>query len=435
MAPGVARCVSGATGRGTGLLAQTLSAPRNVTDMRTSKLATAVALLGLILAAPSHAATPRIAPTGRATEKLALAMLKALDPGTDAVFSPYSVATAMAMVDQGASGQTAAQIDTLLGSGSPAAAGAGSRALADGLHHAVSAYGSGGPTFDTANGLWLESGLTLEHPFATTLSDDFGAAPQQTHFASDPAGAIQTINHWISARTGGLIPSLLGPAQLTPTTKLVLANAVYLNARWQTEFDPNQTTTGSFAAPTGTVMVPFMHGSDLGRYRYGTGSGYRAVALPYAHSSLQLLAVMPPPGQLDTFEGSLSVAQLNRIVGGMSPRGVTLSMPKFSLSFQSSLNGFLEGQGVTQAFGPQSRLDRIVAGHPLAIQAVEHAAVLKVAERGTVAAAATGITVGPTAVAAHALVLVLNHPFLIFLRDTQTGTILFAGRVENPASS
>ncbi len=401
--------------------------------MRTGKIAAGLAVLGLIGVAPATAAqtTPS---GGGATGTLALAMLKQLAPGANAVFSPYSVATALAMVDQGASGQTAGQIDALLGTASPAAAGAEQLALASGLHRAVSAYGSGGPTLDSANGLWVQAGLSLDRPFATTLSHDFGAAPQQANFSSDLPAAVGAINRWISSQTRGLIPSLLGPGQVTPVTDLVLANAVYLNARWRTPFAAAKTAPASFIAPSGTVTVPFMHGSDLGRYPYAQGPGYQAVALPYAHSSLQLLAVMPPAGKLGAFEASLSVSRLDTIVEGLSDRSLELSMPKFSLSFKSSLNSFLESQGVTQAFGPRSRLDRIVSRRSLAIQAVEHAAILKVAEKGTIGAAATGISVGPTAVAVPGVVLTLDHPFLIFLRDATTGAILFAGRVEDPSA-
>jgi serpin B len=109
-------------------------------------------------------------------------------------------------------------------------------------------------------------------------------------------------------------------------------------------------------------------------------------------------------------------------------------MPKFKLAFAASLNGFLEQMGLTSAFGPQSRLNRIVAGRDLAIQAVQHAATVQVAEKGTVAAAATGVSVAPTAIlAGPSLRIVLNRPFLMLIRDTSTGAILFAGRVENPS--
>ncbi len=398
-------------------------------------------VLALILAAAAPAGAASVTPAVRATNGLALSMLGHLAPDANAVVSPYSVETALAMVDQGARGETAAQLDTLLGHAtSPASLAAANGALGQALGRAVSVHGAGGPTLDSANGLWVQSGLSLDSPFSLTLSHDFGAAPQETSFAADPAAAVQAINAWVSRHTSGLIPALMSPEDVSPHTELVLANAVYLNARWQTPFAPDKTHNGAFAAPRGTVTVPFMHSSALSTFPYTTGTTgtagtpYTAVALPYAHSSLQLLAVMPPAGRLDALQASLSPSGLNALAARLHRTSVDLAIPKFTLAFQSSLNGFLQSQGVTQAFGPASALDQIVRGRNLEIDAVEHAARLTIAEKGTVAAAATGVSAGPTAIGVHGVTLSLDHPFLIFLRDTATQTVLFAGRVEDPSA-
>ncbi len=369
-----------------------------------------------------------------ATNALALAGLRRLNPAANTVFSPLSIATALAMVDQGAGGATRRQLDTLLGdAASPAALAAADHGLAAALHTAVTGYGAGGPTLDSANALWLQSGLTLVPGFASTLATDFAAPPRQTDFAGDPTGATQAINAWVSQHTDAKIPTLMTPGEITAQTNLVLANAVYLNARWQTPFDPNRTTPGAFTTAGGRVTVPFMDSGELTRFPYAEVSGYQAVALPYAHSSLQFLAVMAPVGRLTKLEDWLSPPHLSALTHALHTRAIDLSMPKFTFAFAASLNGFLAGLGLTSAFGPAAQLDGLIRGRDLAIQAVQHAATLAVAESGTVAAAATGVSVAPTAIAADAMSLELNHPFVVLIRDTTTGAILFAARVLDPA--
>jgi serpin B len=144
---------------------------------------------------------------------------------------------------------------------------------------------------------------------------------------------------------------------------------------------------------------------------------------------------MPEAGDLGRFTRSLTARRLATITDDLHTRELELAMPKFSLSFRTALDGFLQSQGITRAFSGQSQLDRMIRGRTLAIDSVEQAAVLKVAETGTVAAAATGISVDPTAAPVDPISLRLDHPFLVFLRDTRSGTILFAARVENPSAS
>jgi serpin B len=145
--------------------------------------------------------------------------------------------------------------------------------------------------------------------------------------------------------------------------------------------------------------------------------------------------VMPTPGTLPAFETALTQSRLARLVAGLKPIEIVLGVPRLDLSLDSNLNGVLSALGMPVAFSAGADFDRISRSISLAIQDVEHDALLKVDEAGTVAAAATGISIAPTAIAEPPPVSVtLDHPFLVFLRDSHTGAILFAARVANPAS-
>jgi serpin B len=373
------------------------------------------------------------APAVTATNTLGLAMLARLNPGANAVFSPFSVETAMAMVDQGAGIPAAQQLDRALGgASSPAALATANHALDASLYDAVTGHGGGGPTLNDANGIWLQTGATLQDPFSQTLSADFGAEPQQVDFRDDPSGAIASINRWVSDHTNGLIPSLADSSSVSAATELFLANAVYLHADWADPFDPNRTAPAAFRTTGGSVQTPFM--TNVAPDPYAHTSRYTAVALDYAHSSLQYVAIMPPAGQITGLEKWLSVSRLSTLMSTLRRTSLQLDMPKYSLSLDTTLNPFLEGLGMTDIFGANS-LTKMVIGQPLQVSDVVHDAVLKVAERGTIAAAATGVGITTSAVAADPVVVDLNHPFLVIIRDTQTGAMLFGARVMNPATA
>ncbi|MGO9753017.1 MAG: serpin family protein [Solirubrobacteraceae bacterium] len=373
-----------------------------------------------------------------ATNRLALALLKALGDGGNVVLSPYSVQTALAMIDQGAAGQTALQIGQVLGESDPATLAASNRALIVSLARAVQAHGPGkaAPRLEDANSIWLQSGLALRSAFSGSLATNFGVAPQLADFKSAPDTARLRINSWVAQRTEQLIQELMPPGTINSQTSLVLADAIYLKAHWQSPFDSSTVRLPFFPVSGPPVQVPFLtQQSTLDTLPYGHGPGYRAIELPYLESTLAMLAIMPTPGTIARFELGLSVAELQRIAGSLSDSYiVNLAMPRLQLSVHTELNDVLAALGMPLAFEDGADFSGITAQVPLEIQAVEHAAVLKLDQNGTVATAATGISVEPTAAApvGGRTSLTLDHPFLLFLLDRATGAVLFAGRVANP---
>jgi serpin B len=375
--------------------------------------------------------------TGASAENaFALSLLRLLGRAGNVVYSPYSIDTALTMADAGAAGQTASQISAVLHAPTPATAVAEAAAVTRSLDSAVGS-GFGAPQLELANALWTASGLALERRFVTTLSDSFAAPPRSTDFAGAPQAALATINAWVAAHTAQLIRNLLGPGSITPQTAFVLANAVYLKARWAAPFNASLTHPARFTTASGeSVQVPFMT-KDEADYRYAAGSDYQAVDLPYLASSLSLLAILPRGTSLTRFDATLSPTALARIVSTLAVRNVNLMMPKISLSTQTSLNAPLAQLGMTDAFTPAANFSAITKQRALAISLVEHAADLKIDEAGTIAAAATAI-IGPTAIARPPLptvTLTLNHPYLLLLRDDADGAILFVAAVANPAQS
>jgi serpin B len=364
---------------------------------------------------------------GQATEALGIDLLHGLGRG-NLVFSPDSVAVALAMVGSGAAGDTASQMARALHVGSPAdfdSLGRLQQAIAAG-QGTVAEEKSEAPKLSIADGLFVQRGYPLEASFTSGLQQAFGVEAQPVDFASP--SAVEAINGWIA---GGLISHLVGG--LSVETRLTLANAIYLKAAWRDRFKQSATSTAPFHGEGANLPATFMHEAETLPYRQG--HGYIALSLPYADSTLSLLVVLPVGQALRSFERTLSAAVLDRIVRGLSNRYIRVSLPRFHLHEQTVLNGPLIALGMSDAFSERrANFPGVTKAEQLMIGEVAHGADFRVDEQGTEAAAATAVTLEPSKEASHPppLKFDADHPFAFFLRDDRTGALLFAGRLVKP---
>lgn len=368
-----------------------------------------------------------------ATGAFGLDLMRAQPPG-NVVLSPDSVAAALALTGTGGAGRTAAEIARTLHLKGPAAfpaVGDLQRAIAAG--QAAAAMGDPeAPTLEIANGLFLQQGLPFDPAFLTGAQQHFGAAPEIVDFAGNPTAALEAINGWVSEHTKGLIPEIL--ESLPGGMVLALANAVYLDADWRLPFKRGETRPGVFYKAAGKTTVDFMH--QTAQLRYGAGPGYRAVALPYRSSTLSLLVVLPVGQPLGSLQHRLNGRGLARIAHSLSARSVILSLPRFHLNTDADLTGALKKLGMPTAFSEAADFSHMATA-PLKVAFVKHAADFTVDEAGTVAAAATvvaGVAKSAARPPRDTITFNANRPFLFFLRDEQTGAVLFAGRLTNPAA-
>ena len=378
------------------------------------------ALLLVVCALFSSSASAE-APAATSTERLGLDLLRALPPG-NLVVSPDSVAAALAMAGTGARGRTLDQIAEVLHMGESPLTSLGT------LQRRIA---KDAPQVEIANGLFVQSGLPLKPEFAGGLSKSFGAAPESLDFAGDSQGAVDAINAWTSKHTQGVIPKLF--SELSPETALVLANAVYLKAKWKREFEANDTRPGTFHRAAGPVRAEFMH--QAGPVLYGSGRGYRAVELPYRRSHLSMLVVLPVGGGVEGLEKRLGGTGLGGVVKKLKTTTLELSLPRFHIDTEAELESTLKRLGMPDAFAGGADFSGITAAGHLNIGAVRHIADIEVDEKGTEAAAATGVVATFEGNFFSEKAFVANHPFLFFVRDDATGAVLFAGRLTDPATA
>jgi serpin B len=383
-------------------------------------------------AAPPAAPVPALGVTEQA---FALDLLHRLVPGRpNLVLSPSSIATLLAMLEPGAVGQTEAGIAQALGS---AAMSPRQQALAwRSLNAALSRQAAHDDVaLGTANELWLQSGFPVRSSYLALLAADFAAGVKEQDLAGDPAGSARAIDNWVAARTAGHITNLLTAPELQNVVA-VMVDAVYMNAPWQTPFDPSLTEPAPFHIGPGTTTdVPMMSAREPLDVRVSTTATLEAAELPYKGDDMSALVLMPPLGQLGAFESQLTPAELGATVSALRQERADIKLPRFKLATSLRLNQVLSDMGMGQAFTPEADFS-LISSRSLELSFVVHEAQMSVSEKGTEASAATGGGLTPTAMPAPPPVtIVFDHPFLFLVRDNATGAIIFEAQFTRPSSA
>ncbi|MFO7532040.1 MAG: serpin family protein [Candidatus Limnocylindrales bacterium] len=373
---------------------------------------------------------------GAALEAFGLDLYRAISPSqTNMVFSPTSIALALAMARAGAQGQTAAEMDAVMHElASDDHAGwlnALDQALASRDRTSTDDSGQELPvTLRITNAPFAQEGMPLEDAYLETLAARFGAGLRLVDYVSATEEARQTINAWVDERTEQRIPELLVEGVVTPDTRLTLVNAIYLKAPWQTPFFEGATEEGTFTRADGsTVEVPFM--STSVSLAHASGDGWQAVEVPYLGGSLALTLILPD--DLAGFEQTLTPDGLATITSSLTDTEVALALPRFGIETSAELATILAALGMPTAFGDAADFSGITTAERLAISNVVHQANIDVDEKGTEAAAATAVAIRLTSGSSDPVTVRLDRPFLFALRDVPTGAILFLGRVGDPS--
>jgi serpin B len=284
------------------------------------------------------------------------------------------------------------------------------------------------------NALWGQRGYHFLPGFLDTLAQYYGAGLRALDFGANPDGSRITINNWVADQTAQKIKDLLPPRSITPETRLVLTNAVYFKAGWKTSFTAENTREGPFTLPGGSqIRVPMMTKSDsLG---YLAGDAYVAVELPYKGDQLSMILLVPPAGGVDALERGLNASQVSALFANLERRQVALTLPKFRFEFGLSLAQKLRTLGMEVPFTDAADFSAMTAEEPVKIGDVIHKAFIGVDEKGTEAAAATAVIIVPTSVGpGNEVQVTVDRPFLFLIRDIPTSSVLFLGRVGNPAN-
>jgi len=343
--------------------------------------------------------------------------------------SPISISTAFGLLHVGAKGKTATEIADVMGYGGEevdVAAGMG------GLTSALKSSGAAGD-LKIANGVYVDRGYELTETYQTSVRTDYGASVREMGFSTAPDSARKSINGEIERQTNNRIKDLLPDGFVTPETRLVLTDAVWFKADWATQFDPNFTRKGEFNTALGKTVPAELMNKEM-QVRYLETAAFQAVDLPYKGDGFSLAVILPK--QVDGIGALESAMTPRKLTDWLSKldaadmADVDLTLPKVKTEASYDLAKPLFELGVRTAFTKEADLSGMNGTGGLMVSGVVHKTFLEINEKGTEAAAATGVGVMLTSARTPPPVtFTADHPFLLVLRHKATGAILFIGRV------
>jgi serine protease inhibitor len=346
------------------------------------------------------------------------------------VMSPLSISRNLAIIAEATTGESKLELLTELG---------GQTALDD-ARSALSKllYADNSVILQCADAIWVDSSkLALQNTFKQTANEKYGIYAQGLDF-NNTTTSVNSINKWISQNTNNYIKNFIDQSWFTQFTGVVITSTIYFEADWTSPFDISKTSSQKFQSPQGPVDVDMMFSNYI--HKTYKDSVYENVKIYYGSSSKDFFYLdiyMPVALSIEDFiDNKCLVALANQInfdQGG-------LSMPKFLFENEIDLKPLLENMGVSGVFDDTkceitSMTVKKNSTEPvnMFVEKIAHKAGIKTDEEGTVAYAVTasGMATGSS----ESREIVLDHPFVYFIRAGETGLILFAGVVNNPGGA
>lgn len=374
-----------------------------------------------------HTITPAIT-------NFALRLYKQLAEATpgNVLFSPVSISTTLALLSLGAQADTSTQILEGLGfnlTETPRAS------IHQGFQSLIHTLDLPSPKLElkVGNSLFLDKQLKPRQHFLDNIRELYGAFAFSANF-SDSATTGRHMNDYVRKQTYGQVVDCL--QELPEDTLMVLLNYIFFKAKWKHPFHHYQTQKQAsfFVDERTSLRVPMMHQKEMHRFFYDQDMACTILQIEYSGNALALL-ILPDPGKMEQVEATLQPETLRKWGQLLLPSLLDLHLPKFSISGTYNLEEILPHMGLTDIFNLEADLSGIAEQLNKTISRVSHKVAMDMSERGTEAGAASGVLSQPqslnTTSAPHAH---FNRPFLVLLWEVTTQSLLFLGKVVNPAA-
>ena len=349
---------------------------------------------------------------------------------SNVVFSPFSVSACLAMSYAGARSETEKQMAQVL------------HFRTSQVHSAFGELGIrfkqaqnwSGIELSMANGLWLPKAHPPLPAFLDIVRQQYDAEVGQFDFGTEAEATRSDINAWVSRKTKGKLNAIIPAGMLKRDSKLLLVNAVYFRGAWKTKFDPRNTRAFDFHVDSQrAVQCPMMFcsGKFLFYYHDGSPCSCEVLELPYVGKHFSFIAILPIVWDgLAEVEDNLTQEKLATLLASVRESDVYVTLPKFRLEAEFSLDGTLSAMGMSDAFGPNADFSGVDGTKMLYITSVQHRTFVEVNKAGTTAAAATASHYGTKGMSPS---FRADHPFLFLIRDNFSGSILFLGKLVDPS--
>ncbi|CAH2261874.1 leukocyte elastase inhibitor-like [Pararge aegeria] len=345
------------------------------------------------------------------------------------IVSPTSIATVLALLQQGTFGDAQNQITRSLQTPPEVSAPTYKRLTYDMKKR------NSRNILTVSNNLFVGDGFDMNPDFKETAVENFGSEVTTMDF-SRPAWAVNQINKWVAIQTHNRIENLLPPNAVGINTQLVIANAVYFKGLWETKFKKEATKKLTFNLSNGeTKSVPFMRMRHGFKFGIEEDTRARVVVMPFERHQYSLILILPHQlSSVDTILGSLTNAKLVSY-HKFEEIETQLEIPKFTMKSDTNLIPVLKVMGITEIFSQKTDLTRIGTYRTFSpeITSAIHTGYLSVDEQGLSASAATGFAAVALSYDDPSATFRANRPFLAILWDTQFAIPLFIARIEDPS--
>jgi serpin B len=355
--------------------------------------------------------------------------------GTNIAVSPFGVSSLLNILYIGANGDTQQEIGNALGLTTQTPNGLDINSM---THSFISESSQNSSSTDSSqfifgNALWLQSGMQLNPPFTQRLNTLNGGLSYNVDFVKNPSQSADQINAWVANLTNNYIKNLITPGLINDQTRVILTNAIYFKGLWENAFDPSITHPGDFTLDNGNVIkVPLM--SQSHSFGYAENDSFRMLVLPYKNSSLTMAILLPKqPGQFSQFVKSFNLDTFNDLSAKeYAVDKMTVTLPKFIIqSTFANLENNLKSMGINKAFTSSADFSAMTSSQGIKVSKVIQKVYVGVDEKGTIAAAATGMSIMATTV--MPMSFNADHPFMFLIYDKNSHLILFMGDVMDPA--
>ncbi|NXP05162.1 SERP3 protein, partial [Thinocorus orbignyianus] len=351
---------------------------------------------------------------------------------TNLVISPASVAVSLELLQFGAQGNTFTELQDAL------RYNVHDQNIQDFLHTTYEAAtdSSQGTVVQLACSLFVDSGVQLSPSFTAHARRWANSSLQQTNF-TDPNRTSAQIQEWITGNLGGGdAHGMLLESAGSPLSQVALVSTMYFKSTWQKKFSFMDTQMLPFTTAEGsTLKVPTMHHTDevnYGQFQTAALETFHVVELPYLGEKLSMFLVLPSHKRtsLSQTESHLSAKNINLWANSLKRMKMDIFLPRFSIQSLFDLKTVFSALGIRDAFDPiTANFKGISEQGSLYLSEAIHKAEIEVMEDGTKASGATAMVLLKRS---RALIFKADRPFTFFLRQANTGSVLFIGRVTDP---
>lgn len=342
--------------------------------------------------------------------------------------SPLSLSMALGMTRNGAANKTLTDMTNTLGFG-----GQSENEINESYKYIIKTFSSLDPKvrLQIANSIWYRNDFTVEQSFPDVNKLYFDASVTSLDFSAPDAVTI--INSWVNEKTNELIPEILDV--IPAGAMMYLVNAVYFKGQWKYRFDAKQTEQKPFTLQDGSVIqAPAMR--QRAAFNYLRVGGFEAIDLPYSQGNYMMTVLLPEYGKrVSDVIVQLTQENWNLWSKQYVEKDIQVQLPKFKYAYQEkNMESILTALGMGVAFDPyQADFTRINSRGGLYISRVLHKSFIETNEEGTEASGVTAVEISNTAINVDELYyFTINRPFVYFIQEKATGTILFIGTVMNP---